>query len=82
MAQRVVSGEQYEEVFIRGNADGSAVPITGALRIPEHDYVGFVYSGSTLTGINYKNGGASGETVAALVLSYDESINLTSVAKV
>ena len=81
MAQRVINGEQYDGVFVRG-ADSSAVPITGALRIPEHDHVGFVYSGSTLTGIIYKTGGASGETVAALVLSYDESNNLTSVAKI
>lgn len=81
MAQRVVSGEQYEEVLIRGNAEGSALPITGALRIPEHDYVGFVYSGSTLTGISYKSGGVSGETVASLVLSYDGNDNLISVAK-
>ena len=80
MAQRFINGEQYDGVFVRGT-ESSAVPITGALRIPEHDYVGFAYSGSTLTGINYKIGGASGETVAALVLSYDESSNLISVAK-
>lgn len=80
MAQRFINGEQYDGVFVRG-AESSAVPITGALRIPEHDYVGFVYSGSTLIGIDYKLNGASGETVAALTLSYDGNNNLISVAK-
>lgn len=81
MAQRVINGEQFDGVFVQGGADGAGVPITGALRIPEHDYVGFVYSGSTLTGITYKTGGASGETVASLALDYDESSNLISVTK-
>ena len=82
MTQRVINGEQFDGVYVQGGPDGNGVPITGALRIPEHDYVGFAYSGSTLTEISYKTGGASGETVAALVLSYDESSNLISVAKV
>jgi hypothetical protein len=81
MAQRIINGEQYEGVFVKGDAAGSAVPITGALRIPEHDYVALGYDETKLTSIAYKVGGASGETVASLILSYDESNNLISVAK-
>lgn len=81
MAQRVIDGEQYDGFLVRGGLDGGPVPITGALQIPQHDWVGLVYSGSTPVQIDYKSGGASGETVASLVLSYDESLKLVSVAK-
>lgn len=82
MAQRIIDGEQYEGVFVRGAVDGGPMPITGALQIPQHDWIGLAYSGSTLLQVDYKAGGASGETVASLVLSYDESLKLVSVAKV
>lgn len=81
MAQRIIGSESYEGVFVRGDASGSAVPITGSLRIPEHDYIALGYDGTKLSSIAYKLGGASGETVASLTLTYDESDNLISVAK-
>jgi hypothetical protein len=53
----------------------------GGLEIPAHDYVGMSYTGSNLTGVVYKTGGASGTTVATLVLAYDGSDNLVSVTR-
>lgn len=51
------------------------------LEIPAHDYLSLSYTGSNLTGVVYKTGGASGTTVATLTLGYDGSNNLTSVTK-
>lgn len=52
------------------------------LNIPIHDYVSLGYTGSNLTSVIYKVGGASGETVASLALTYDGSNNLITVTKV
>jgi len=50
--------------------------------IPEkYDYLSFSYTGSNLTGIVFKTGGAGGTTVATLTLGYDGSNNLTSIAR-
>jgi hypothetical protein len=59
----------------------SADAVTSNLSIPEHDYVSCSYTGSNLTGVVFKFGGASGITVATLVLTYDGSNNLLTVTK-
>ena len=69
------------------NDEGNPVPVSGTvnvltgLEIPDHDYIALSYTGSNLTGVVYKDGGASGTTVAILTLAYDGSDNLTSVTK-
>jgi hypothetical protein len=69
------------------NDVGNPVPVSGTvnvltgLEIPDHDYIALSYTGSNLTGVVYKTGGASGTTVATLTLAYDGSGNLTSVTK-
>jgi len=80
MAQRIVDGEQYEAVLVGGGLDGAGVPIVQGLSIPEHDYIALSYSGSNLTGVEYKTGGASGTTVGTLALAYSGS-TLLSVTK-
>ena len=59
----------------------SAEAVTSNLSIPEHDYVSCTYTSSNLTGVVFKFGGASGITVATLVLTYDGSNNLLTVTK-
>jgi len=49
--------------------------------LPAYDYISCSYTGSNLTGVVYKTGGASGTSVATLTLAYDGSNNLTSVTK-
>ena len=51
------------------------------LSIPAHDHIALSYTGANLTGVSYKLGGSSGQTVATLALAYDGSSNLTSVTK-
>ena len=46
-----------------------------------YDYIALSYTGSNLTGVVFKTGGAGGTTVATLTLAYDGSDNLTSVTK-
>ena len=48
---------------------------------PQYDYVGLDYTGSNLTTVAFKTGGASGTTVSTLTLAYDGSDNLTSVTR-
>lgn len=47
----------------------------------EYDYIGLSYTGSNLTGVVFKLGGASGTIISTLTLAYDIDNNLTSVAK-
>jgi len=50
--------------------------------VPEdYDYLDLGYTGSNLTSVVYKNGGAGGTTVATLTLTYDGSGNLDTVTK-
>ena len=50
--------------------------------VPEvYDYISLVYTGSNLTSVLFKTGGAGGSTVSTLTLAYDGSDNLTSVTK-
>ena len=56
------------------------------LYIPSHDYVALTYVASgngagEIETITYKEGGASGTTVAVLTLAYDSSNKLTSITK-
>ena len=49
--------------------------------VPEkYDYISITYSGSNISRVIYKTGGASGTTVAILNLAYTGS-NLTSVTR-
>ena len=41
------------------------------LSVPRHDYESYGYTGSNLTTITYKVGGASGTTVATMTIAYD-----------
>jgi hypothetical protein len=77
----------YEDAL--GNAvdvsAANALPTTsagggGGFGIPAYDYVALAYTGSNLTGVTYRTGGASGTIVATLTLAYSGS-NVTSVTK-
>ena len=57
------------------------LPTASSLSIPKHDYVSCSYTGANLTGAVFKTGGASGTTVATLVLTYDGSGNILTVTK-
>lgn len=46
-----------------------------------YDYVSLSYTGTNLTGVVFKTGGAGGTTVSTLTLGYDGSDNLISVTK-
>lgn len=57
------------------------------LYIPFHDYVALTYVASgngtgEVETITYKEGGASGTTVAVLTLAYNASNKLSSITKV
>jgi hypothetical protein len=52
---------------------GNGLPVLTGLSIPSHDSITLSYTGTNLTGVVYKTGGASGATVATLVLTYDGS---------
>lgn len=52
---------------------GELATVTG-FSIPEHDYIELGYSGSDMTSVIYKIGGASGTTVATLTLTYNAGI--------
>jgi hypothetical protein len=62
------------------NDSGNPLPVVQGLSIPEHDYIQLAYSGSTLTGVTYKTGGAGGSTVGSLALAYSGT-TLLSVTK-
>jgi hypothetical protein len=68
------------ELINPATEDGNLANIPG-LSIPIHDYIGLTYTGSNLTTVVYKTGGASGTTVATLTLTYDGSDNLITVTK-
>ena len=58
------------------------VDVVGNSLVPsEYDYISLSYTGSNLTGVVYKNGGASGTTASTLTLAYDGSDNLISITK-
>lgn len=52
------------------------------LIIPQHDYLTLSYdANNNITGVTYKLGGASGNTVATLTLNYAANNNLMSVSR-
>jgi hypothetical protein len=57
---------------------GLSIP---GLAIPEHDYVSMTYTGSNLTGVVYRQGGASGTVVTTLALTYDGNGNILTITK-
>lgn len=62
----------------------SLVEKLGSAQVTEkHDYIELAYVGSTtdISSVVYKDGGASGTTVATLTLAYDGSNRLTSITK-
>ena len=58
----------------------AALSSIAGLTIPAHDYIALTYTGTNLTGVQYRTGGASGTIVGTLTLAYSGS-NLTSVTK-
>lgn len=55
---------------------------TSGLSLPVHDHISCSYSGSNLTQVVYKTGGASGTVVATVNLTYDGASNLLTVTRV
>lgn len=64
-------------IFLGG---GDATPRDG-LEIPTHDYIANTYTGSNLTQTVFRRGGASGQIVATLTMTYDGSNNLLTVTR-
>lgn len=56
------------------------IDMTG-FAIPKYDYIALSYTGGNPTAAVYKSGGASGETVATLTMTYDGSNNLLTVTR-
>ncbi len=54
--------------------------VGNALVPKEYDYISLSYTGSNLTGVVFKIGGAGGTVISTLTLAYDGS-NLISVTK-
>lgn len=69
----------YEEVAVK--RIGEPVSTLQGLSIPEHDHIALSYTGSNLTGVVYRSGGASGTVVGTLALTYDGNDNLISVTR-
>jgi len=59
---------------------GDAVARDG-LEIPTHDYIANTYTGTDLTQAVFRRGGASGNVVATLTMTYDGSNNLLTVTR-
>lgn len=74
-----MSGNQFIEHVQSRKVVPSGGSVAG-LDIPPHDYIALSYTGSNLTGVVYKTGGASGSTVATLTLAYTGSV-LDSVTR-
>ena len=58
------------------------VDVTYPAGIPPYDYSINTWTGSNLTQIGYKQGGASGVTVATVTMTYDGSGNLLTYTRV
>jgi len=84
VAFKKINGNTYNEFAVVASPDeplpvaSSAVP---GLSIPEHDHIALSYTGTDLTGIVYRKGGAGGTVVATLTLAYDGSGNLSTVTR-
>lgn len=53
---------------------------TGGMFIPPHDHITNTYTGSNLTQIVYRRGGATGQTVATMTLTYNANNDVETVA--
>ena len=80
MTIRKINGNTYQEIAVVGASD-SPLPVAQGFGIPEHDYVANTYTGTNLTQVVYRRGGAGGAIVATLALTYDGSGNLLTIAK-
>ena len=60
---------------------GGTTLATRGLNLPSHDYIANTYTGSNLTQVVFRQGGASGVVVATLTLTYDGDDNLLTVTK-
>lgn len=78
MVVKRIGGNTYSEVAVV--SDGPLATTSG-LAIPAHDYIANTYTGSNLTEVVYRTGGASGAVVATLALTYDGSGNLLTVTR-
>jgi len=63
------------------NTYAPAVVAFQPLSPAEYDYIALSYTGTNLTQVVYKLGGASGTTVVTLALTYDGSNNLVTVTR-
>lgn len=63
----------------KSDTDGRSITISGLIPY-EYDYIALSYTGSNITGVVYKTGGASGDTVATLTLAYTGS-NITAITR-
>jgi hypothetical protein len=61
---------------------GAAISVTvdDGLSIPAHDYIAMTYTGTNLTGLQYRMGGAGGTIVGTRTMAYSGS-NLISITK-
>lgn len=64
----------------QGTGGSSPWRTMSGLMVLAHDYISLTYTGSNLTGVIFKTGGAAGSTVATLTLAYTGS-RLDSVTK-
>ncbi len=88
-----ISGITQGQMMVYGSTDGGTtwypmkVDTSGRLSVLStmvpfaYDYVSFGYTGSNVTTIVFKTGGAGGTTVATLTLAYDVNDNLTSITR-
>ena len=64
----------------KSDSSGATMVLTGLVP-PGYDYVSLSYTGTLLTGVEYREGGASGAVVASLVLTYDLNNNIQTITK-
>lgn len=81
LAERVfANGEDYLVELIKLTGD-SQVILLNSLVPDAYDYVDLIYTGSNISQVTFKQGGAAGTTVATLLLAYDANDNLKTVTK-
>jgi len=73
-------GSQNQSLAEVANVEALLGDLVG-FGIPEYDYISLGYTGSNLTSVVFKTGGAGGSTLATLTLAYDVDNNLISVTK-
>jgi len=71
--------EDTTEVIISPATEGTLKGVAGLVTVA-YDYIALGWTGSNLTSVVYKTGGAGGTTVATLTLAYTGSV-LNSITK-